>query len=655
MSGLNFLLEIGAEEIPDWMIEPALEQLRKDFTALLETNKISGSVSAVDASPRRLVLWAEGLPAGQSDGEELVTGPPKSAGAGAANGFAKKQGVAVDALETLTTDKGEYFSYRKQVKGRPTAQILAEALPDLILKLYFPKTMYWTGKGGARFIRPIRWIVALLGGDVVNFELAGVTSGNLTYGHRRLSSGTIAVTFADYQQKLEAGFVLVRAAERRKRILDGIAALGANVKTDEKLLHVLTYITEWPTPIVGSFDESYLNLPKEVLVMVMRHHQKYFSVEKADGSLSNQFVAVMNIDNDNEGIVRSGNERVLRARFNDAKFFWDVDQQRPLADRVADLANVTFQTKLGSYLKKTERMVELARELGGEDAARAAHLAKADLTTEMVKEFTDLQGLVGGLYARVQGEPEAVAQAIYEHYKPLSMEDLIPESKAGQALGLADKLDTLRGCFSVGMIPTGSKDPFALRRASQGVVKILIEGGWRLSLKHVLGGDAQLEEFFLDRLKYYFREIRGFKYDEVNAVLAAGWDDVVDAHERLEAIRAVRPTENFEPLAASFKRMKNIVTQASFSGGSVDAALLSDDAEKQLHEAAQLLRGKLQGLPYKAALETIAGLRPAVDNFFDKVMVNAQDQSVRNNRLALLAGLLSEFSSIADFSEIVTS
>ena len=276
MSGLNFLLEIGAEEIPDWMIEPALEQLRKDFTALLETNKISGSVSAVDASPRRLVLWAEGLPAGQSDGEELVTGPPKSAGAGAANGFAKKQGVAVDALETLTTDKGEYFSYRKQVKGRPTAQILAEALPDLILKLYFPKTMYWTGKGGARFIRPIRWIVALLGGEVVNFELAGVTSGNLTYGHRRLSSGTIAVTFADYQQKLEAGFVLVRAAERRKRILDGIAALGANVKTDEKLLHVLTYITEWPTPIVGSFDESYLNLPKEVFLVMPHHHHQHF-------------------------------------------------------------------------------------------------------------------------------------------------------------------------------------------------------------------------------------------------------------------------------------------------------------------------------------------------------------------------------------------
>ena len=653
---MNFLLEIGAEEIPDWMIEPALEQLYKDFSALLAAGKLSGSVKAVDASPRRLVLWAEGLPAGQSDGEELVTGPPKSAGAGAAGGFAKKNGVTVDALETLTTDKGEYFAYRKKTVGRGTATVLAEALPDLILKLYFPKTMYWTGKGGPRFIRPIRWIVALLGGEVVNFELAGVKTGNVTFGHRRLgSNAAIPVTYENYEQSLRDNFVLVRAAERKQRILDGIAKLGANVKTDEKLLHVLTYITEWPTPIMGSFDEGFLQLPKEVLVMVMRHHQKNFSVEKIGGELSNHFVAVMNIDNDNEGIVQRGNERVLRARFNDAKFFWDVDQQKKLADRVEDLGKVTFQAKLGSYLEKTNRMVTLARELGGEDAARAAHLAKADLTTEMVKEFTDLQGIVGGLYAKAQGEKEAVSTAIYEHYKPLSMEDSIPSTKTGQALGLADKLDTLRGCFSVGMMPTGSKDPFALRRATQGVVKILIEGGWSVSLKKLLGGDAQLEEFFLDRLKYYFREIQGFKYDEVNAVLAAGSDDVVDAHERLKAIQAVRPTENFEPLAASFKRMKNIVTQASFTGGVFDASMLTEDAEKQLHAAAESLRGKLKGLPYQASLETIAGLRPAVDQFFDKVMVNAQDQSVRNNRLAMLAGLLSEFSSIADFSEIVTS
>ena len=652
---MNFLLEIGAEEIPDWMIEPALKQLSEDFAKLLAGNNLAGAVKAVDASPRRLTLWAEGLPIGQSDGEELVTGPPKSAGAGAANGFAKKQGVTLDALETLTTDKGEYFAYRKKMVGRTTSVILAEALPDLILKLYFPKTMYWTGKGGPRFIRPIRWIVALLGSDVVKFEIAAVTSGNVTYGHRRLSKGAIPVTYENYEQSLRENHVLVRAAERRKRILDGIAKLGANVKTDEKLLHVLTYITEWPSPIIGNFDESYLELPKEVLVMVMRHHQKNFSVEKADGGLSNQFVAVMNIDNDNEGIVQRGNERVIRARFNDAKFFWDVDQQRKLADRVEDLGKVTFQAKLGTYLEKSKRMVELARELGGEDAARAAGLAKADLTTEMVKEFTDLQGLVGGLYARVQGEPEVVAQAIYEHYKPLSMEDSIPSTKTGQAVGLADKLDTLRGCFSVGMAPTGSKDPFALRRAAQGVVKILIEGGWRVSLKKLLGGDAHLEEFFLDRLKYYFREIRGFKYDEVNAVIATGWDDVLDAHDRLLAIQAVRPTENFEPLAASFKRMKNIVTQAGFQSGTMNIALLSDEAEKELHAAAEALRGRLKGLDYPAALDAIAGLRPVVDQFFDKVMVNAQDQSVRNNRLALLAGLLSEFSSIADFSEIVTS
>ncbi len=651
---MNFLLEIGAEEIPDWMIEPALKQLSADFAALLAANNLSGTVKAVDASPRRLTLWAEGLSAGQSDSEELVTGPPKSAGIGAANGFAKKQGATLDALDTLTTDKGEYFAYRKKVVGRSTKEILAAALPDLILKLYFPKTMYWTGKGGPRFIRPIRWIVALLGGEGVNFELAGVASGNITYGHRRLSKGPLPVTFENYEETLRKNYVLVHAAERRQRILDGIAKLGANVKTDEKLLHVLTYITEWPTPITGSFDASYLELPKEVLVMVLRHHQKNFSVEKADGGLSNQFVAVMNIDNDDAGIVRSGNERVIKARFNDAKFFWDVDQQRKLSDRVQDLAKVTFQAKLGSYLEKTNRMVELARQLGGADAARAAGLAKADLTTEMVKEFTDLQGIVGGLYAKVQGESAEVSQAIYEHYKPLSMEDSIPSTKTGQAVGLADKLDTLKSCFSVGMAPTGSKDPFALRRAAQGVVKILIEGGWRVSLKGLLGGDKHLEEFFLDRLKHYFREIRGFKYDEVNAVMATGWDDVVDVQDRLLAIQAVRPTENFEPLAGGFKRMKNIVTQAKFTTGKLDVALLSDEAEIELHAAAEKLRGQLQGLSYPESLAAIAGLRPAVDKFFDKVMVNAPDQSVRNNRLAMLAGLLSEFSSIADFSEIVT-
>jgi len=325
---------------------------------------------------------------------------------------------------------------------------------------------------------------------------------------------------------------------------------------------------------------------------------------------------------------------------------------------VPDLAQVTFQAKLGSYLQKTERMVTLVKELGGDGAAeRAGHLSKADLTTELVKEFTELQGVVGGLYARAQGEPEEVWTAIYDQYKPVSMEDSISRQRAGQLVSLADKLDTLRGCFGIGLIPTGSRDPFALRRSAQGVVKILVEGKLRLAIPKLLGGDAKLEEFLLDRVRYYFKDIRAFKYDEVNAVLASGWDDLVDVEERLIAIQAVRPTEDFEPLAASFKRIQNILKQAQFTGngGDIDPALLESGPEADLYREFQNVRSRASSLPYRPALESIASLRPKVDLFFDKVLVNAPDPKIRQNRLTLLHKLRAEFSTIADFSEIVTN
>jgi len=668
---LDFLLEIGTEEIPDWMIPGALKHLQQAG--------ILGVAVTVQATARRLVVKASGLAGRQADTEDLISGPPKSAGAGAAQGFAKKNGVSVEQLETISTPKGDYFGFRKKTPGRPTIDLLAEAIPGLVLGIPWPKTMYWTGKSGPRFIRPIRWIVALLGNElgnetgdqVIPFEIAGVRSGSITRGHRVLGSGSIPVTIATYEAGLKKNFVILHANERRHKIETEATALGA--KIDGSLLETLTFITEYPTAIRGDFDPGYLELPAEVLTTVMRHHQKYFAVEdefaspvlEADGTRRHQlapyFVAVMNTSGDPEGLIKHGNERVLRARFNDARFFWNVDQQKTLAARVDDLAHVTFQAKLGSYLDKTTRVVALVQEFGGNaDAQRAALLAKCDLTTEMVKEFTDLQGIVGGLYAKAQGEPEAVSRAIYEHYKPLSMEDSIPSTVEGRIVALADKLDTLRECFKIGMIPSGSKDPFALRRAAQGIVKILAEAGLAFPLDRLAEGE--LRAFLLDRITYYFREVRGFKYDEVNAVLASGCGALANVEARLTALAEVRPTGDFDALAVSFKRVNNILRQAEYKGSDfdfLDTGLLEDGPERELYDALMDVFGRLRRYQdrgdYRDALLEIASLRPKVDRYFDSVRVNTEDPRVRRNRLHFLWVFRRDFSTIADFSEIVTA
>jgi len=633
---MNFLLEIGTEEIPHWMIPGALIQL--------SAMDLFGATPEVDATPRRLVIRASNVAERTPNQELTITGPPISAGEKAAAGFARKQQVDPGTLIQI----GDYFALHKQIPGRAVRDILSETLPSTILGIQWPKTMYWVGgKTGPRFIRPIRWIVALFDDEVIPFEIAGVKSESVTRGHRQLGSFGIPVTFANYESELRKNFVILSADERRQKIVTEITQLGA--KPDADLIETLTFITEYPTAIRGDFDSAYLDLPAEVLTTVMRHHQKYFSVESADGKLAPHFVAVMNTNGDPEGLVKRGNERVLKARFNDARFFWDVDQHKKLADRVEDLSHVTFQAKLGSYLEKTNRIVKLVEELGGDGhAQRAAYLCKADLTTEMVKEFTDLQGIVGGLYARHQGEPEAVAKAIYDHYKPLSMEGEIPSTLEGQIVALADKLDTLRGCFAVGLVPTGSKDPFALRRAAQGVVKILVEAKLEYKLDDLANGE--LKDFLLDRIKYYFREIRGFKYDEVNAVLASGVATLENLEARLEWLAKVRPTDDFEPLAVSFKRINNILKQANFaSDGEINVALLEEGPEKDLYDA------YWQVGAFDSLAESIASLRPRLDRFFDKVMVNVPDAVIRTNRLTLLHKLLSKFSTVADFSEIVTS
>ena len=653
-----FLLEIGTEEIPDWMIEPALEDLRTRFQAAFGV--FGGSALVTDATPRRLILLAKNLLEDAPETQTVIPGPYLSAGPKAAEGFARKQGAAVEALGRMQDAKGERYVFHHRAKGQKAIEALSEKLPEIIANIHFPKTMYWTGKGGVRFIRPIRWIVALLDDQVVPFEVAGVKSGNTTRGHRILGSkGPLEITIENYEQVLRDNYVVVHAAER-KRLIE--ASLAPDVRKDDDLLRTLVYLTEFPTVIDGSFDPSYLELPTEILSTVMRHHQRYFSVLNPDGSLAPEFVAVTNTAGDPDGLIRQGNERVLRARFNDARFFWQVDQQKKLSERVPDLARVTFQAKLGSYREKTERVVKLAGSLAAHAGADentvelAALLAKCDLTTDMVKEFTELQGVVGGLYARTQGESESIATAIYDQYKPVGMEDSIPRTLEGQVLSVADKLDTLRESFKIGLIPSGSKDPFALRRAAQGIVKILFEARLPLSLMELIEDVPELVPFMRERIEFYLRDASGYLYDEVNAAMATPITTLADLADRAEAIHYIRPTENFEPLAASFKRIKNILKQAQVTHAPPHRPdLMARGPEQDLYEAFLRVRERTQtALSYREKLEEIASLRPQIDLFFDKILVNDPDPAIRQNRLALLHSLLTEFSNIADFSEIVT-
>ena len=682
----EFLLEIGTEEIPDWMIEPACEHLESNFLAALEQASLhSGVTCTTHATPRRLVLVAAGLKERQVDKDEVLTGPPKNIAfdekgnpTKAGLGFAKRTNVEISQIEVGQDSR---LFVKTRVLGRPAADILGEIIPGVIEKIHFPKTMYWTGKTGPRFIRPIRWLLALLDGKVVPFEIAGVAAAALTQGHRRLGAANIAVSgWNDYQQQLGENYVLLSAQQRRERIeklANELVPDGLRVRKNDKLLTTLGYLTEYPTPILGGFETEFLDLPEEVLETVMQHHQRYFAIEDQNGKLQPRFIAVANLDGDPDGEIQRGHERVLRARFNDARFFWDVDQKRPLADRVGDLDGVVFHAKLGTYREKSERTARIVDEIGADlglddstrqYAHRAAELAKCDLTTEMVGEFPELQGVVGGLYAAHQGEAQETADAVYDHYLPVGADDAIPRGTAGRLVAIADKVDTLGGFFRADMMPSGKRDPFALRRAAYGIIRILIEGklplsiGWLCEVSGAGDKAGDLREFFVDRLRYYLRDVRGYRYDEVNAVMKASSDVPLDVALRTEAISQVRPTPDFEPLAVSFKRIENILKQAGgvnkYAKQAVDPALLAAGAEADLQAAVANLREQVSSLKqageYVAALTTIASLRPAVDRFFDDVLVMAKDAAVKNNRLTFLAHVLTEFSTIADFAEIVS-
>ncbi|MDE3105142.1 MAG: glycine--tRNA ligase subunit beta [Acidobacteriota bacterium] len=699
----DFLIEIGLEEIPARMIAAAQAELEKRVVGLLERERLvaAGAVGRSYSTPRRLAVLVEGVAQQQQDMSEELQGPSvkiaykDGVATPAAVAFARKAGVAVEALQTVSTPKGEYIVATAVRPGRSAAEVIATELPKEIAGLYWPKNMYWRQGRPERFVRPVRWLLALLGEAVVPVEFAGYVAGSVTYGHRVLfgEQPVPVASPAEYADKLRAAFVIADVEARRHTIRKALdhatrAVDGLRWREDHGLVDKLTHLTEWASDrsvVLGSFEPEYLDLPEEVLVTVMRDHQSYFALEDSAGKLAPYFLAVLNTQAEETGlaVIRHGNARVLRARFNDARFFWEFDQRTPLTQRMELLKSVTFQKDLGSYAVKAERVQALAGKLGHMAAGRgvavnaealntAAQLAKTDLTCELVKEFTELQGIVGGLYARAQGLGSDVADVIYDHYLPQSMDDAVPRTVEGALLAIADKADTIAGMFGLGLEPTGSKDPFALRRAVNGVVKILAESAVALPLTlreiaYAATSDqavaARVHSFLAERLEFYLRDAHQQAYDVVKAVLASGNDDVRDAVARAFAVTVVRGGQDFVAVSAAFKRMKNILTQAAEKDAApaefVNAGLFADDAERALWERSAELASEVAVLrteaKYHPALELIATLRPQVDAFFDAVMVMAPEPAVRANRLALLREVLADFSGIADFSEIVVA
>ncbi len=708
-TGRIFLLEVGCEEIPAAALPQALADLRARLLEALGGPDSLGGESPDPpplGGPRRLVVLITGVKDRQEDRVVTVTGPPAGAAfdregrpTAAALGFARAQGVGVEELQRVRGEKGEVVAARKRVTGREAAEVLAAACPRILAGLRFPKTMRW-GDRGFTFVRPVHWILALLDGEVVPFEFLGVSSGRTTLGHRFLSPGPHDVARAvDYEAILrERGRVEPRIEARRGRIVASrdraAAAMGWRARHDAALLDELTHLTEWPDVVAGGFDERLLDLPPPVLVTVMKHHQKYFPAETLEGGLAAGFLAVINAAGDPDGLIRRGNEWVLRARLADARFFWDEDRKRRLQDRLPDLARVGFQERLGDCLQRSARLEGLcghlaaAYGLGGDAAGRlalAARLAKADLTTGMVGEFPELQGIMGCIYAEAEGAPPEVARAIRQQYATAPSE-AGEASLEGLLLALADKLDLLAGSFAVGLVPKGSADPYGLRRAALGVCRLLSDPGGlhrRLPLRPALeaglalyvqqglvaspgpGVPGAILDFVEGRLRFLMQE-SGLRYDTVRAVLAAGWSDhLPDALARaaqLDRLRGLKGGEAFDALATSAKRIRNILAQAGGKGAvpresEVDASLLAEPEEAALHEAVIRARGAVESEAarggYEAALGAIAALRPQVDRFFDKVLVMAPDASLRRNRLALLAGLSALLSRVADFSEIV--
>mgnify|MGYP001178357440 FL=1 len=689
----DLLLEIGLEEMPARYARGAMDELRQNTLKWLEENRLAHAGVEAYATPRRLAVLVRNLADRQADASEEVRGPARRIAQDeqgnwtkAALGFARSQGVDPSELYFKDTGGAEYVFARKSTAGAATERLLPEALRGLVTSLSFPKNMRW-GDCDLRYIRPIRWIVALYGRGVVPLEIAGVRSGNVTKGHRFLGADAVIEEPSSYPDVLRGQHVIADAEERKAAILAGIERLsrerGWRIEVREDLLEEVLFLVEWPTVLAGSFDPEFLRIPQEVLITSMREHQRYFPVFDEAGRLLPHFVTVRNGDDTSLDVVRRGNEKVLRARLADARFFYEEDLKLSISDALAQLERVVYHEELGTMGDKVRRVRRIAGRLAerlaldaqtAADVNRAAEICKFDLVTQMVYEFPELQGIMGEDYARHAGERETVARAVNEHYAPRHAGDRPPASAVGAVVGIADKIDTIVGCFSIGIVPTGSQDPYALRRQAAGIVSTLLAHGFELRLDELFrlalethrerGLKRSEEEIERDLREFFGLRVRnvlaesGTRHDVIEAVLAAGADDVRRTLSRAKVLQdAVSESrrEQFRPTADALVRVCNLAVKAD--SRDVDERLFSTEAERTLHGAWRQARVRYEeavlGDRMEEALAALASMRDAINGFFDAVLVMVDDEAVRRNRLALLASIADDIRSFADFSRLV--
>ncbi|OAQ21886.1 glycine--tRNA ligase subunit beta [Thermosulfurimonas dismutans] len=686
----DLLFEIGCEELPARFIEPALQSLAEEAQKLLAESDLSFKAIKTVGTPRRLALLISGLSEKQPDRVEEVMGPPKKVAIGedgsftkAALGFARKQGVDPSELKIKSTAKGEYLCVEKYIQGKETRELLPGLLKELVSRIHFPKTMRW-GNYDFRFARPIKWLLSLYGEEVIPLEIAGVKSGPYTYGHRFLAPEAVAVgSFEEYLERLRERYVLVDPEERRQvtaqEVRQAAESLGGEAEEDPELLFENANLVEYPFALAGTFPEEYLKLPEALIITAMREHQRYFAVRDQGGKLLPGFIAINNNRPRDPDILRRGHERVLKARLEDARFYYERDLEVPLPQRVKELSGVIYHAQLGTLYEKTERLKSicgfLAEKLFPEKkdlAVRAAELAKADLVTEVVGEFPSLQGEMGRIYALAAGEDEEVALALYEQYLPRGAEDRVAENPVGILLSLADKLDTLSAFFAVGERPTGAADPYGLRRAAYGLLKTVLHHALSLSLREILSFSlfvlerqghlkSSKEEVLSELLAFLEKRLegeflaQGFPLDEVRAVLKVDFDDPYEAYLRLSALHKVRQSPDFAALSVGFKRVMNMVKKLT-AKLSFDEDLLKEPAEKALREAFLEIRAEteplLEARSYEEALRRFTSLKAPIDRFFEDVFVMVEDQALRENRLALLQEIAELFLRVADLSEL---